>query len=194
MKAFTGRLGLNFPNAKLGISGVAHDGEGSEEQKQYRQHVGTDAMIQFGNWVLSSEIIYDIYGMHREFDPNDIFWKKSIYYRQINKAEKEPISGWGGYIDLTYDYHPWLFSLNYGEFHPEQLTVPDHNDRIRGEYAYYYANHNIVNRRFMAKLGWNFTQHIQWYGAWLLENGGYTAQSGRPRKGNALLTGINVAF
>jgi len=194
MKAFTGRLGLNFPNARLGISAVFHDGEGSEEQKQYRQHVGTDAVFRFGNWVLSSEIIYDQYGMHREYDPADIFWKKSIYYRQINKEDKKPISGWGGYVDLTYNYQPWFFSLNYGEFHPEQLKVPDAADPVRGEYAHYYTNHNIVNRRFMVKSGWNFTKNIQWYGVFIVENGGYIAQSGRPRRGYAYMTGVKMAF
>ena len=190
MKAFTGRAGLNFANAKLGVSAIFHDGEGSEEQKQYREHFGIDGMIRFGNWTLSSEFIYDYYGLHRVYDPNDIFWQKSIYYRQINKAVKEPITGWGGYIDLTYNHHPWLVSFNYGEFHPEQLTVPEHG----ADYAHYYINHNIVNRRFMVKLGWNCTKNIQWYGAWILENGGYTAQSERPRRGYAYTTGLKMAF
>ena len=182
MKACIGRFGLNFPSVTLGISGLYQDGEGSEEQKQYRRHAGVDAAVRFGNWTLSSEIIYDEYGMYHEIDPNDIFWRKSIYYRQINKAEHFPITGWGGYIDLSYNYNPWFFSLNYGEYHPERLRKPE------------YPQHDLVNRRFVAKIGWNFTKHVQWYNALLFETKGFIAQDGRLRRGTALLSGVKMEF
>ena len=182
MKAITGRLGLNFSHTTLGMSVFWQDGEGSEEQKQYRRHIGADAAIRFGNWTLSSEIIYDEYGMRRDFDPNQIFWTKSIYYRQINKAASTPISGWGGYVDLTYNHYPWFVSVNYGEYYPEQLNLPD------------YPQHDIINRRFLIKCGWNFTKHVQWYNALILETENYIAQCGRLRKGNALMSGIQMTF
>jgi len=82
MKAITGRFGFDFSHVKFGISGLYQDGEGSEEQKQFRRHAGVDGMVRLGNWVLSSEIIYDEYGLRRVgFDPDDIFWQRSIYYR-----------------------------------------------------------------------------------------------------------------
>ena len=182
MKACIGRFGLNFPSVTLGISGLYQDGEGSEEQKQYRRHAGVDAAVRFGNWTLSSEIIYDEYGMYHEIDPNDIFWRKSIYYRQINKAEHSPITGWGGYIDLMYNANPWFFSLNYGEYHPERLRKPE------------YPQHDLVNRRFLAKIGWNFTKHVQWYNALLFETEGHVAQDRRFRRGTALLSGVKMEF
>ena len=182
MKAGTGRLGLNFTNVTLGISAFWQDGEGSEEQKQYRNHAGVDAMVRFGNWTLSSEIIYDEYGLRRDFNPGDIFWERSIYYRQINKGDGIPITGWGGYVDLMYNDNSWFFSLNYGEYHPERLRQPG------------YPQHDIINRRFLAKIGWSFTKHLQWYNALLFETEGHIAQDGRPRKGTALLSGVKMEF
>ena len=181
MKAVIGRLGVNFPYMTMGISGLAHDGEGSEEQKQFRRHAGVDMMIPIGNWVLSSEIIYDEYGMRRDdFDPQDIFWRKSIYYRQINKSLNVPITGWGGYVDMSYDFDPWLFSVNYGEYYPEQLHDTG------------YPQHNIINRRVLVKLGRNFTKNVQWYNAMLVENGGYVAQEGQKRRIWAVLSGLKL--
>jgi len=180
MKAVIGRVGVNFPYAKFGISGLTHDDEGSEEQKEYRRHVGADAAVPIGNWVLSSEIIYDEYGMRREFDPKDIFWKKSIYYRQINKSDGVPITGWGGYVDLSYNFDPWLLSVNYGEYYPERLRKPD------------YPQHDKINRRLVLKLGRHFTRHVQWYNAALIENGGYIAQEGHKRRGWAVLSGLKM--
>jgi len=182
MKAIIGRVGLDFQNVKLGISGLLQDGIGSEEQKENHRHVGVDASVRLGNWLLSSEVIYDEYGLRRSgFDPNDIFWRKSIYYRQINKRpDATPIVGWGGYIDLTYHHHPWFISFNYGEYHPEQLRNPD------------YPQHDIVNRRFLVKLGWNFTKNLQWYNAALIETGDYVAQDGRLRKGYAFMSGVKL--
>jgi hypothetical protein len=181
MKAISGRLGLDFSNVKMGISGLYQDGIGSEEQKEFLRHVGVDAMVRLGNWVLSSEVIYDEYGLRRSgLDPNDIFWRRSIYYRQIHKADKVPIVGWGGYVDLSYNFDPWLFSVNYGEYYPEQLRNPD------------YPQHDIVNRRLIVKLGRNFTRNIQWYNALLLENGGYFEQQERTKIGWAVLSGLKM--
>ena len=187
MKAITGRVGLNFPHAKFGISGMYQDGIGSEEQKEYKRYAGVDGMVRFGNWVLSSEIIYDEYGLRRPgFDPEQIFWTRSIYYRQIHhhrtvsRGRLAPITGWGGYVDLTYHHHTCFFSINYGEYHPEKLRNPD------------YPQHDIVNRRFLVKFGWDFTKHLQWYNAVIIETGDYKAQLGRSRRGYAYMSGVKL--
>ena len=184
MKAITGRFGLDFSHVKFGVSGLLQDGIGSEEQKEHCRHVGVDGSVRFGNWVLSSEVIYDEYGLRRTgMDPDDIFWKRSIYYRQINKrSDATPIIGWGGYIDLTYNHHPWFVSFNYGEYHPEQLRNPD------------YPQHDIINRRFLMKLGWDFARHVQWYNAVIIETGDYVAQDGRLRRGYAYMSGVKMEF
>jgi len=190
MKAITGRLGLDFSHVKFGISGMYQDGIGSEEQKEYKRYAGVDGMVRFGNWVLSSEVIYDQYGLRRPglIPERDIFWRRSIYYRQIHhhrtvsRNRLAPVTGWGGYIDLTYHHRPWFFSINYGEYHPEKLRNPD------------YPQHDIVNRRFLVKAGWDFTRHLQWYNAVLIETGDYTAQLGRSRRGYAYMSGVKMEF
>jgi hypothetical protein len=139
-------------------------------------------MIRSGNWTLSSEIIYDEYGMYHDFDPNDIFWKKSIYYRQINKREHAPIHGVGGYVDLSYNGSSYIVGVNYGEYHPEQLRKPN------------YPQHDYVNRRFIIKFGWNFTNNLQWYNAYIRETDGFIAQEGRIREGNTLVSGVKMEF
>ncbi|MDR3196690.1 MAG: hypothetical protein LBU34_02375 [Planctomycetaceae bacterium] len=182
MKAIIGRAGMNFKNFQFGISGLFQDGNGSEETKEYKNHIGLDAVYRFGNWTLSAEGIYDEYGLRRNFNPDDIFWEKSIYYRQIHKADAVPITGFGYYINLNYQPGKFLVNLNYGEFYPEQLHHPD------------YPQHDIVNRRLLVKAGWNFNRYLQWYGAFIFENNGYVAQDGRTRSGWYFLSGIKFDF
>ncbi|MDR2705321.1 MAG: hypothetical protein LBC02_06050 [Planctomycetaceae bacterium] len=183
MKAVIGRIGMNFGCFQWGVSGLYQDGIGSEEMKEYKNHVGLDAAVRFGNWTLSAEGIYDEYGLRRpSFNPANIFWEKSIYYRQINKAEGDPITGFGYYIDLNYSFGNFLFDLNYGEFYPEQLNRQD------------FPQHDIINRRLLTKVGWNFNRFLQWYGAFIIENDNYIAQEGRLRRGWYLLSGIKFEF
>jgi hypothetical protein len=182
MKAVIGRIGMDFEHFRWGISGLYQDGIGSEEMKEYKNHIGLDTAIRFGNWTLSAEGIYDQYGLRRSFDPAKIFWEKSIYYRQINKADGVPITGFGYYIDLNYHFEKLLFDLNYGEFYPEQLNRQD------------YPQHDLVNRRLLVKVGWNFNKFLQWYGAFIIENDHYIAQAGRPRRGWYFLSGIKFQF
>lgn len=182
MKAGVARAGLNFDWFQIGVSGLFHDGIGSEEQKEYKSHFGVDAMVRFGKWVLSTEIIYDRYGMFHEIDQDQIFWRHSIYYRQVNKSEHVAIWGMGYYVDLSYQGERLFLNFNYGEFYPEQLHLPE------------YPQHDIVKRRFLAKIGWKFCRYLECYGAVILENGGYAAQDGRPRRCHYLLTGIQMGF
>ncbi|MDR2346662.1 MAG: hypothetical protein LBE18_11395 [Planctomycetaceae bacterium] len=182
MKAVIGRIGMNFEHFRCGVSGLYQDGIGSEEMKEYKNHIGLDAATRFGNWTLSAEVIYDQYGLRRSFDPAQIFWEKSIYYRQINKADSVPITGLGYYIDLNYHFGKLLFDLNYGEFYPEQLNRQD------------YPQHDLINRRLLVKAGWNFNKFLQLYGAFIIENGNYIAQAGRPRRAWYLLSGIKFQF
>ncbi len=177
MKAVIARAGINLGCFQMGISALVQDGIGSEEQKEEKSHYGADAALKMGHWTLSGEVIYDQYGLRKEFDPNDIFWGRSIYYRQIYNGG-DPISGVGYYIDLNYQAGPWCFDLNYGEYHPEKLRNPD------------FPQHDIVNRRFMAKLAREVSRYAQWYGAIILENDGFVAQRGRDRRGWYLLTGV----
>jgi hypothetical protein len=182
MKAMIGRIGLNFGAVQFGVSGLLQDGIGSEEQKEYKNHAGFDATIRWGNWTLSAEGIYDEYGLRRNFDPEAVFWGRSLYYRQINKGHHTPITGLGYYVDLNYRFGNWLFDINYGEFYPEKLQNPN------------YPQHDIINRRVILKGGWEWNRYLQLYGAVLLENDGYIAQAGRPRRGWYLLSGLQLAF
>jgi len=81
---------------------------------------------------------------------------------------------------LTYHHHPWFISINYGEYHPEKLRDPR------------FPQHDIVNRRGLMKLDWNFTKHFQWYNTVIIETGDYVAQSGRPRRGYAYMSGVKM--
>ncbi|HYW78864.1 MAG TPA: hypothetical protein VE890_04770, partial [Thermoguttaceae bacterium] len=156
------------------------DGIGSEEQKQFNNHVGIDFMARTDCFRLSGEIIYDEYGFRRNtFDPNDITWGRSIYYRDLNNAWYKPITGIGYYLNLDYDNGPWCATVNYGEFYPERIGN---------------AMHDVVNRRGIVKVAYAFTEHVQSYTVAMVETEGYMAQGGRPRKGNVLLTGFRYAF
>lgn len=98
-KGLVARIGAEEENWALGSSVKVQDGFGSENQKTYNNHVGLDAMVRQGRWRLFSEVLWDEYGLRRDdFDPLDIFWEKSIYFRDINKADGVPIQGTGYYV------------------------------------------------------------------------------------------------
>ena len=174
-KALVSRLGLDGEYFALGFSTKVHDGVGSEGQKQFNNHIGFDAMVRRGGFTLSSELIYDEYGFRRAFDPLDITWGRSIYYRDQNYRLHSPVTGMGYYVDLLCDLEPFTVSLNYGEYYPQQLGIPQHD---------------VTQRRGVLKGTYAATPSLQFYAAGILETGGYIAQAGRSRRGWAALFGL----
>jgi hypothetical protein len=126
-KAAVIRAGLMSGNISFGASLKMQDGIGSEWQKQYKNHIGLDISIKSGHFRVSAEGIYDEYGFRKQFDSNDIFWERSFYYRDQFYKNETPITGYGGYIDLCYEKKGILFGINYGEFHPEDIGDPYHD-------------------------------------------------------------------
>ena len=119
MKALIARLGLENEHATIGCSIKVQDGVGSDEDKEFDNHFGFDAMLRLGPWVLSGEAIYDQYGFfHPGFDPDDIYWYRSIYYRDESSGTQVPLSGLGYYFDLGYEQGRWNIDLNFGQFCP----------------------------------------------------------------------------
>lgn len=175
-KALIARLGIDGEHFAIGVSSKVHDGVGSEGQKQYNNHVGLDAMVRRGVFTLSGEVIYDEYGFRRPgFDPLDITWGRSIYYRDQNYELGSPITGAGYYVDLLCDLEPLTVSLNYGEYYPQQLGIPQHD---------------VTQRRGVLKGAYAANRSLQFYAAGIFETAGYIAQAGRPRRGWAALFGM----
>ena len=175
-KGVVSRLGVRTEVFCAGVSVKCHDGIGSEEQKQFKNHVGLDCMLRCGRLVLSGEVIYDEYGFRRPgFDPLDITWGRSIYYRDLHYRRDVPITGIGYYVNLGYEGDRWSAWLDYGEFYPQQLGHPQHD---------------VVKRRGIVKAACRLCPHLQVYGAVMIENEGYLAQWNRPRKGTVVLAGL----
>lgn len=125
------RLGLKGKNWAVGVSAKGQDGIGSENQKQFNNHAGLDLMFKAGHFRFSAEIIYDEYGFRKEYQEEDIFWKRSLYYRDVFYKHETPVTGIGGYVNLQYDGGRWFVEANYGEFHPEEIGHPFHDDPTR---------------------------------------------------------------
>jgi hypothetical protein len=178
-KAAIARVGIDGGDFACGVSAKLQDGIGSEQQKTFNNHVGVDALVRRGNWVLSGECIYDEYGLRRPFDPNDITWERSIYYRDLNVAEKEPICGVGYYVDLTYCGENWTWMFDYGEFYPDQIGVPQHD---------------VTTRRGIVKGIYRFHEHAAFYGMFLRENNVPNAQDGRDRRAWDVLCGVEITL
>lgn len=179
-KALVSRVGIETDDWALGASVKLQDGIGSEGQKMFNNHVGLDAMVRRGSIELSGEVIYDEYGFRRPgFDPDDITWKRSIYYRELNRALNVPISGVGYYVNLDYEAPFWACSLNYGQFHPRAIGDP---------------RHDIVQRRGIVKLIHHLSASLDSYALVMIENEGYLAQDGRPRRGFVVLAGFEYAL
>ncbi len=179
-KAIISRIGIDTGRFVVGGSVKWQDGIGSESQKTYNNHVGVDAMWRWGRFSLSGEAIYDQYGFRRPgFDPLDITWGRSIYNRDLNKGLKEPITGWGYYLNLNYDHPSWLLNVNYGEFSPEFI-----GDVI----------HDRMTRRLITKVVKHLGSRFDIYTEALWENDVAEGQGGRTRKGFQLLVGCQMIF
>ena len=179
-KALVARVGIDTATCAIGASAKWQDGIGSEDQKITNNHVGIDAMIRRGPFTLSGEAIYDQYGFRRDtFDPNNITWGRSIYYRDQNYRPYEPITGFGYYVDLVYAGEKWLCQLNYGEFYPKQIGDP---------------LHDTATRRALVKAVRHLNPFTDFYSALTIENDLPNAQAGRTRKGLALLAGFQVSL
>ncbi|MCK5055657.1 MAG: hypothetical protein KAT34_03325 [Candidatus Aminicenantes bacterium] len=125
------RLGLKGGNWALGVSAKAQDGIGSENQKMYKNHAGLDLMVKAGRFRFSAEVIYDEYGFRKEYKEENIFWKRSLYYRDVFYKYETPVTGIGGYINLQYETRRWSVEVNYGEYYPEEIDSPFHDDPIK---------------------------------------------------------------
>jgi hypothetical protein len=130
---------------------------------------------------LSGECIYDQYGFSQPgFDPNNIYWYKSIYFRDESSGQPGvPLTGVGYYFNLDYCAGCWNATLDYGEFYPQHTgTAPDQR----------------VQRRGLIKVAYRFTDPLQSYTVVILENDGYLAQDNHARSGVAFLQGFQLTF
>jgi hypothetical protein len=178
-KGVVGRVGYSFEPFTVGISGKLQDGIGSEEQKAYNNHVGMDAACRLGKWTVSGEAIYDEHGGYHEFDPNQIFWEHSIYYREVNKGVHSRITGVGWYVDCLYRGDKWLLEFNFGQYYPERIGIPQHD---------------AVNHRGIVRVGYDIVKHLQIYNVLMIENGLPDAQAGRDRKPWVEMIGLQYLF
>jgi hypothetical protein len=180
-KALVARLGLESDSWAIGASAKKMDGDGSEAIKEFGTYYGVDAMLRSGPFRLSAECVYDEYGFGRPgYDPMDIYWIKSIYYRDVSSGQQGvPCTGVGYYLDLNYSDGRWDATLDYGEFHPLFTgTAPDQR----------------IQRRGLIKLAYRWAQPLQSYTVVILENDGYPAQDNQSRSGVAFLQGFQFTF
>ena len=137
-------------------------------------------MIRIASFTISGEAVYDQHGFCKPgFDPNDITWGRSIYYRDINKGFWQPIGGVGYYVNVGFELNRWTINLNYGDYYPEKIGVP---------------LADIPNHRGLVKADFRIRRGLDAYLASIIENGGYLAQDDRLRRGFALLTGVQYVF
>lgn len=175
-KSIISRVGLEHESWAVGCSVKIQDGIGSEDRKEYKNHVGVDMMVRQGAWRLSGECIYDQYGFTRPiFNPLDITWDRSLYYRNNTTGRRTAITGIGYYGNLDYQRGRWTATLNYGEFYPQNI----------GD-----VQHDRVQRRGIIKLAFDFTSRLQAFSVVMLENDGYIAQEDRLRRGLVVLSGL----
>ncbi len=140
------RIGLESSKVKMGISVKAQDGIGSEDQKEYKNHVGIDFFVKIHRKIyIYGEAIYDQYGFHRQIDYEKIYWDISYYYRDIFYKYKTPIEGIGGYFGLHYSSNSSMFDLIYGEYYPQKIGNPYHDEPVkRAIIKYSYKIKNLL--------------------------------------------------
>jgi hypothetical protein len=174
------RAGVDLSWLSAGSSFKIQDGIGSEMQKMYNNHIGIDAMVRWQRFTLSGEAIYDEYGFHQPgFDPNDITWRRGLYYREQNLAQKEAIHGFGYYLNLGYSGERWAWLLNYGEFYPQQIGDP---------------LHDVTTRRGVGKVKYRVMDLFDVFAVCMIENNVEQAQMGQDRQGLYVLYGVQAGF
>jgi hypothetical protein len=179
-KALVSRIGIDQPDYALGMSVKWQDGNGSETQKVFSNHDGIDGMLRRGPWTLSSEAIYDQYGLRRAGTPlNDIDWGRSLYYRDYNNTDRQPITGYGYYVNLGYESPAWTLMLNYGEFYPEHINRP---------------KQDVATRRGLIKASRHWTPHFETYSVVMIENDLPDAFDNSTRRGLMVIVGSQFAW
>jgi hypothetical protein len=123
-------------------------------------------------------MIYDQYGLRRPFNPLDITWGRSIYYRDQNRGLLSPITGLGYYANLAYTAPRATALFNFGEFFPTAIGDP---------------RHDVTTWRAIGKLIWHFP-NADAYVMVLWENDLPGAQDGRLRRGDDILTGVQFSL
>jgi hypothetical protein len=178
-KGAVGRVGYNLGPFTAGVSGKYQDGIGSENQKEFNNNFGADFCCRAGKWTVSSEILYDEYGFYHPFDPNAIFWEHSIYDRQVNNGTHKKISGLGWYVDSLYRGERWLLEFNYGQYHPQQIGIPQHDE---------------VNHRGIFRVGYDVTERLQVYNVFMLESGLLDTDTGKELQPWVEMVGLQYIF
>ena len=85
----------------------------------------------------------------------------------------------GYYVALDFTGDTWLASLSFGQFFPE--TIGD-------------ARHDRTQNRGIVKLARSFGEHVQAYSVVMIENEGYLAQEGLPRRGTVVVSGMQYTY
>ena len=178
-KAAVLRAGIELSNFTIGLSAKMQDGIGSEWQKQYKNHLGFDISFRSGKFTISAEGIYDEYGFRKEFDSDNIFWERSLYYRDQFYKTETPITGIGGYVDIRFKQNKVLLNLNYGEFHPDGIGDPYHDPPIK---------------RGIAKFIYNFADEFSLYLGALIENERLREPVFSGAKGYAYIAGLQFTL
>ncbi len=180
-KSAVARVGLESDGWAVGCSAKQGAGVGSENEKEFDNYFGVDMMFREGPFQLSSECVFDEYGFGRpSFNPLNITWVKSIYYRDVSSGQQGvPCTGIGYYVNLGYAEGPWNTVLNYGDFYPLYTgTAPNQRVQHRG----------------LGKVAYQLAKPLQIYSVLILENGGYLAQENERRIPVAVLEGCQFTF
>lgn len=179
-KALVCRAGFDTPFWALGVSGKIQDGTGSEHQKLHNSYYGFDAMARWGRFELSGEAIWDKYGLREVFDPNDIFWGRSIYYRETFNGTKDgALYGFGYYLNLAWVYGRTRVDLNYGEYFPDQIGLP---------------LQDALTARMMAQVSFEVMPGVQTFLVLMGENDRPKEEWRKGQSGSAFYTGVQWVF
>jgi hypothetical protein len=178
-KAFIGRVGYDTDDFALGASLKGQDGIGSEGQKQFNEYAGLDAMRRWGKVQISGEVIADGYGNWRNgLDPNEVFWGRSIYARDVFNNNK-PLIGVGWYANLNIDFAPRMLTLNYGDYFPQQIGLPQQDTPIH---------------RGLIKVSRTWTPGLQSYGVLLMENSRPGPLNSKKLSGLYIIVGLQLSI
>jgi hypothetical protein len=153
------RIGLEQPTWTFGISGKVNDGISSEFQKRYNNHVGIDFSVRVDRLFLYGEAVRDEHGFHADYQTFDTnrynFGPRSLYGRDVFKANDEPISGQGFYLGIAYRGDDYILDFNYGSYNPEDIGDPFHDKPIN---------------RAVLKGTYFLSRNFQVYGVGIFEN------------------------
>ncbi len=173
------RVGAERETWAVGVSGKLAD-IGSDTLKRYANRLGVDFRVRLHERAeLSGEVVWDQHGLRNDLADLSRLGERSLYGQDVYPGRyKDPVCGFGYYLNLAWMGDRCRLDLNFGSYFPETLGIATHDEPVH---------------RGLAKLTWRLTEDISGFVVGLVENRRPVTAPIRVYEPWAVLVGIQMS-